>query len=346
MAEAVAQRDQAAERADGPLTSVCSGSRARSSEAARSSTGSCEPIATIVRSTASRSRSSRTSTWAPASWPSSVGGHDEQPVGAHERGEHAGAARQRGGDQPAADAAEADADPVVGAERGRQPAGEPRLRAGTLDRRRALERGQQRDARRSRTSARPRPDSPGAPSTGVPSTVPSTTGWPGLTATPCTSERPVARDDVGGVVVAAGARAGDHDHEVGPCRGLRDRGPDLRGVVREHGSDSTVQPTSRACAASISELVSTSSPGAGSEPSGRTSSPVGITMTCGARRTVSVVWPAARRGGQVDGAQPVALGQQQLGRADVLADRAHVLPRAPRPPGPRARRPASAPARA
>ena len=59
------------------------------------------------------------------------------------------------------------------------------------------------------------------------------------------------------------------------------------------GSDSTVQPISRACAASISELVSTSSPGAGSEPSGRTSSPVGMTMTCGARRTVSAVWPAA-----------------------------------------------------
>ena len=37
--------------------------------------------------------------------------------------------------------------------------------------------------------------------------------------------------------------------------------------------------------------------------------------------------PAARGRGEVDGAQPVALGQQQLGRADVLADRAHVLPR-------------------
>jgi hypothetical protein len=33
------------------------------------------------------------------------------------------------------------------------------------------------------------------------------------------------------------------------------------------------------------------------------------------------------RGGQVDWAQPVTFGQQQLGRGDVLADRAHVLPR-------------------
>ena len=32
-------------------------------------------------------------------------------------------------------------------------------------------------------------------------------------------------------------------------------------------------------------------------------------------------------GGQVDGAEPVALRQEQLGRAEVLADRAHVLPR-------------------
>ena len=66
-----------------------------------------------------------------------------------------------------------------------------------------------------------------------------------------------------------------------------------RPLLASAGSDSTVQPISRACAASISELVSTSSPGAGSDPSGRTSSPVGITITCGARRTVSAVWPAA-----------------------------------------------------
>ena len=38
------------------------------------------------------SRRSRTSTCAPASW-LERGGHDEQPVGAHERGRHAGAAR-------------------------------------------------------------------------------------------------------------------------------------------------------------------------------------------------------------------------------------------------------------
>ena len=33
---------------------------------------------------------------------------------------------------------------------------------------------------------------PGAPSTGVVPTVPSTTGWPGRTATPCTASVPAA----------------------------------------------------------------------------------------------------------------------------------------------------------
>ena len=51
-----------------------------------------------------------------------------------------------------------------------------------------------------------------------------------------------------------------------------------------------------------------------------------MTTTCGARRTASATWPAAAGGREVDRAQPVALGEQQLGGADVLADRAHVLP--------------------
>ena len=68
-----------------------------------------------------------------------------QAVGAHERGQDTGAAGERRRHEPTADAAEADADPVVGTERGGQPACEPCLRAGALDRRRSLERGEQRD---------------------------------------------------------------------------------------------------------------------------------------------------------------------------------------------------------
>ena len=44
--------------------------------------------------------------------------YDEQPVGAHERGEDTGAPRERSGDEPAGNAAEPHAHPVVGAERG------------------------------------------------------------------------------------------------------------------------------------------------------------------------------------------------------------------------------------
>ena len=194
------------------------------------------------------------------------GGHDEQAVGAHERGEHAGAARERRGDEPAADAAEPDADPVVGAQRGGQPAREPgaaRAAGRPAPRPRARPAA---GARRCRTSARRRPDSRARRAPRSRPTAPSTTGWPGLTATPCTSSVPTSATTVGRVVVAPGARAGDDDHEVGACRGARaTRGADPRRVVRERsGSDSTVQPTSRACAASISEFVSSSSPGAGS----------------------------------------------------------------------------------
>ena len=85
------------------------------------------------------------------------------------------------------------------------------------------------------------------------------------------------------------------------------------------------QPASRAWVASISELVSVISPAPVGSPIGRTSSPVGRIVTTGRRRTSSCVAPAAARGRDVGGAQPVPLGQQQLARAHVLADRPNVL---------------------
>ena len=72
------------------------------------------------------------------------GGHDEQPVGAHERREHARAARQRRGDELASDAAEPDAHPVVHAHRRGVLAREAGAGAGALGGRRALERREQR----------------------------------------------------------------------------------------------------------------------------------------------------------------------------------------------------------
>ena len=55
-----------------------------------------------------------------------VGRDDEQPVGADQRGQHAGAAGQRRRDQGPADAPEPDPHPVVDADRGRQLAGQSR----------------------------------------------------------------------------------------------------------------------------------------------------------------------------------------------------------------------------
>ena len=65
------------------------------------------------------------------------------------------------------------------------------------------------------------------------------------------------------------------------------------GSSRTIGVTRASQPSSRACAASMRELVSRISPGAGSVPMGRISSPVGTMTTTGARRTASSTAPAA-----------------------------------------------------
>ena len=141
-------------------------------------------------------------------------------------------ARQRRRHEPAADAPEPHAHPVVGTERRGQPAREPGAsRAGARPapsppaRRAAAsakmlerQRGGDRIAGRAEHAAcRPTP--------------PSTTGWPGRTATPWTSSSPARSIDRGRVVVAAGARPGDHDHEVGARRRLPHRRLDPLRVV-------------------------------------------------------------------------------------------------------------------
>ena len=56
-----------------------SGSAARSADAARSRTMSCDPITTMVRAISSRPRSSSTDTEAPAWWPSTPAGTTSSP---------------------------------------------------------------------------------------------------------------------------------------------------------------------------------------------------------------------------------------------------------------------------
>ena len=132
--------------------------------------------------------------------------------------------------------------------------------------------------------------------------------------------------DLGGVVVAAGAGAGDDDQQIavgrgGPRRPRRCRAGSSGSIGRHCAS----QPASRAWAASISELVSRISPGPGWVPIGPYLVAGGEHDDPRAAPDERGRWPGGRRGGEIDRAQPVTLGQQQLGCADVLADRAHVL---------------------
>ena len=64
------------------------------------------------------------------------------------------------------------------------------------------------------------------------STTPSTTGCPGRTATPCTASTPVVGDHLRGPVVAAGAGAGEHDHQVAGRRRVAHRRGDERRAGR------------------------------------------------------------------------------------------------------------------
>ena len=135
-------------------------------------------------------------------------------------------------------------------------------------------------------------------------------------------------DDGGGVVVAPGARAGDHDHQVGTPGALAHGGRDQRrvvghdrhrlglaaGLARLRGEHQRVRvdelPRRRLGAAERPHLVARRD-----DEHARGAPDRQRRVAC------------RGRGGEVDGPQPVALGQQQLGRADVLPDRAHVLPR-------------------
>ena len=91
------------------------------------------------------------------------------------------------------------------------------------------------------------------------------------------------------------------------------------------GRQRASHPASVACAASISELVSRICPGPGSAPIGTTSSPVGRMSTQGTPPDGQPGRPGGGRRRHVDRPHPVPLRQQQLARADVLADRADVL---------------------
>ena len=327
VAQPVAQGRQPAERADVRRGQVTAGSSGRSPDAARSRTRSCEPIATIVPSISSRPRSSPISTSSPGVMALQARRYHQQSVRPHQRRQHAAATGKRRGHQP----------PPTRPRRTRtqssMPIGEAILRASRARvrggaRHGALEVGQQRrgedlegQRRRHRIARR------AEHRRGV-DRRPSTTGCPGRTATPCTASTPSRCPDLRRCsrlgLRSSPATMISRSHEA---TALETAWAIPSGSSGSIGSASALQPTSWACAASISELVSSSWPGVvggrWAAPRRRSAAP----RRPARRRTTSSVAPAAAAAATSTGPQPVAFGQQQLGGADVLADRPHVLVR-------------------
>ena len=212
---------------------VISGSAARSAEAARSSTRSCEPIATIVRSISASPRSSSTWTCSPAWWPSTPAGTTSRPSA---RTSEVSTPAPRGSGVATMSPPtppEPDPDPVVGADGRGQLAGQPGGGRRPLPRGRTLERGQHRrgedvEGQRGRHRV-----AGGARATGWPVAGDGAQHdrVPGPHGDAVHGQRAGGRDHARGVVVAPGARPGDEDHQVGVDGGLPDRGGDQLGVV-------------------------------------------------------------------------------------------------------------------
>src|SRR4051795_12188103 len=220
--------------------SVSPGSRARSTEAARSSTGSCEPMATTVRSPAPSSRSNCTSTASPAWWPSSAAGTTSRPSA---RTSEVSTPAPRGSgvatsapptrpsrtrtysSAPAAPprAAPPPPPPPPPPRGGGDPAREPRRRPRALGGGGALEPGQQRegeDVERQRGGDR----IAGATQHRPPRHRAQHDRMARLDRHAVHAQGSRGGHDGGRVVVAAGARPGDHDHEVGFAGGRLDGG--------------------------------------------------------------------------------------------------------------------------
>ena len=243
-----------------------------------------------------------------------AGGHDEQAVRAHERREHAGAARQRRRDELAADASEPDAHPVVHAHRRGELAGEPRPGLRALGRSRALERREQRrgeDVEGQR--GRDRVAGGAEDRRGVDGAEHDRMARAGRPRRGRQARRAARRR----------RRCGRRARRSTPRRRSRGRRARRRRARRPRSrrdrrgrsrSATPSHPTASACATSMSELVSRITPGAGSVPTGRISSPVGSTATTGARWTSTSMAPAAAAAATSTARRRCPVGQQQLGR--------------------------------
>jgi hypothetical protein len=140
-------------------------------------------------------------------------------------------------------------------------------------------------------------------------------------------ERAGARDDPGGVVVAPRARTGDEHHQVGAGSGLAHRLGDEGGVVGDDRRDACAAPQLAGLRGEHERVGVEDLAGGGLRADG-------ADLVAGRddhdRRCPpdgQLHHPRRCCCRDVDRAQAVARGEQQLGGGDVLADRAHVLVR-------------------
>ena len=166
------------------------------------------------------------------------GRHHQEAVRADQRGQHAGRARQGCRHDVAADAAQPDPDPVVGADGRGQLAGQPGGGRRPFPRGRTLERGQHRRGEdvegqrgRDRVAGSAQYRSSGHRGGRIAGDDAQHDRVPGTHGDAVHGQRAGGRDHARGVVVASGARPGDEDHQVGVDGGLPDRGGDQLGVV-------------------------------------------------------------------------------------------------------------------
>ena len=246
-----------------------------------------------------------------------------------DRGEHSGAAGQRGGHVPFPNPAEAHPHPVVRAHRGGQLAGERGPGARQVGRRRALQPREQRggedvEGERGRDGIAGRPqDRGGGARVGASGAEHHRVA--GLDRHAVHGEHAHLLDHRRGVVVAARARAGDNDHEVGAA-GRRAHGVHDPLLLVRHD-----RVTHHVAAGVLGLGGEHERVGVGELARAELGPDRPNLVPCRDHRhhrAAAHREPRRSRGSRgrhVNRPQTVAGREQQLGRAHVLADRAHVL---------------------
>jgi hypothetical protein len=253
-----------------------------------------------------------------------AGRDDKQPVGADQGGQHACAARQRGRDHRAAHHAQPHPHPVVHAQGGSELAGQPRGDARAPARGGALQLGEQglgEDVKCQRRGHRVA----GRAEHGSAVDSAENHRVAGPDGDAVHGQHPEVGHHPGRVVVAARARAGHDDEQVTAGNRGADRACDAGRVIRLDRQAARLAAGLTRLRGEHERVGVDDLAGAGVRADRPHLVPGRQDGDDRAAPDQQVRGPRRRRGGDVGGPQPVTLGQQQLGGADVLADRAHVL---------------------